>query len=977
VKFSILGPLRVTAAGREVPITSARQRAVLAVLALRAQRVVAVPQLLDAVWGECPPPSAHRLVQTYIWQLRRLLGSHEAAAREPRIVSHPDGYLLRVAPDELDAHAFEQLADDAEKALVAGDGALASRLLADALALWSGEPLAGTHLGGSAVAETRRLCEMRIRALTARIGVDLRLGRHAELIPELRALIAEEPLHEQLHAHLMVALSRSGRRGAALQAYASARQLLLDELGVEPCELLRQVQQDVLSGEPGLQPLAAMTLPPGKVQSPVPDRAGIRASRAGKQRRRQLVPRQLPAPIRYFTGRAAELKTLDSLLAEAMAPGVAVAAISGTAGVGKTSLAVHWAHSVAHLFPDGQLYVNLRGFHPSGRPVAPREAIFWFLIALGLPPERIPADFEARVGLYRSSLAGKRVLMVLDNARDASQARSLLPGAPGSVVIVTSRNQVPGLVATNSACPIVLDVLTKDETYELLAKQLGRERAASDPRAAAEVAALCARLPLALSLATAHAVTNPSLPLAHLAAQLGNAQRRLDTLDAGEPTMNMRTVFACSYRNLTEPAARLFRLLGLHPGPDVSVPAAASLAGIPVDQARAALVELTGVNLLTEHAPARYSFHDLLRMYAAERARSTDGTGERRAAIHRILDHYLHTAYTATLKWDRPVLDPPTLDPPQPGVTPEEPISSQALAWFRAEHQVLPALIDLAAENTFDTHIWPLAWALSRFLERQGHWQAWAAMQRSALAAATRLADQSAQAGAYLHLGRASTRLGQGTDAYRYCRRALDLYRQSGDRAGQALTHLNLCLIQANEGRLSTALRHATQALRLYEALGHLNGQANAHNDIGSLQASLGDHQQALTSSELALTLGRESSDYFCEACAWDSLGYAHYNLGNHQQAITCYQRALELFRNLGDRFNENVVLTHLGETQHALGDAKGARKAWLGALAILDELRHPGADEMRTRISQFEEGIHQSAAHAIPGATSPAQREL
>lgn len=961
MKFSVLGPLRVTAADREVPITSARQRAVLAVLALRAQRVVQVPQLLDAVWGEGPPPSAHRLVQTYIWQLRRLLGSHEATAQEPRIVSHPDGYLLRVGPGELDAHVFEQLADDAEKALAARDGALASRLLTDALALWSGEPLAGTPLGGSAIAEIRRLCEMRIQALTARIGVDLKLGRHAELIPELRALIAEDPLHERLHAHLIVALSRSGRRGEALQAYASARQLLLDELGVEPCELLRQLQQDVLSGEPDLQPLAAMTPPSGTTQSPVPDRTRFPDGRAGEQRPRQLVPRQLPAPIRYFTGRAAELKALDRLLAEAMAPGVAVAAISGTAGIGKTSLAVHWAHSVAHRFPDGQLYVNLYGFHPSGRPVAPSEAIVWFLTALGMPPERIPAGFEARVGLYRSLLAGKRVLMVLDNARDANQARPLLPGAPGSVVIVTSRNQLPGLVAADGACPIVLDVLTKDETYELLARQLGRERTQADPRSVADVAALCARLPLALSLATAHAVTKPSLPLAHLAAQLGNAQHRLDTLDAGEPTMNVRTVFSCSYRSLTEPAARLFRLLGLHPGPDVSVPAAASLAGIPVDQARAALVELTGVNLLTEHVPARYSFHDLLRMYAAERARSTDSAGERRAAIHRILDHYLHTAYSATLKWDRPVLDPPTLDPPQPGVAPEEPAGSQALAWFRAEHHVLLSLIDLAAENTFDIHIWQLAWALSRFLERQGHWQSWAATQRTALAAATRLADQSAQAGAYLHLGRACTRLGQAADADRYCYRALDLYRQCGERAGQALTHLNLCLIQANEGCLATALDHAAQALRLYEALGHLNGQANAHNDIGALQASLGDYQQALTSSELALTLGRESSDHFCEACAWDSLGYAHYNLGHHQQAITCYQHALELFRNLGDRFNENVVLSHLGETQHALGDTKSARFAWLEALAILDELCHPDAGEMRARISQFEEGGHQT----------------
>jgi tetratricopeptide (TPR) repeat protein len=509
---------------------------------------------------------------------------------------------------------------------------------------------------------------------------------------------------------------------------------------------------------------------------------------------------------------------------------VVISAIGGTAGVGKTALAVYWAHRVADRFPDGQLYVNLRGFDPGGSVMDPAEVVRRFLHALGVEPQRLPADLDAQVALYRSYLAGRRMLVVLDNARDTAQVRPLLPGAPTCLVLVTSRNQLSGLVAADGAHPITLDLLLLEEARELLTRRLGADRVAAEPDAVAEIIVHCARLPLALAIVAARAATHPHRPLHTLASEMRETRDRLDMLTTDDPHTDVRAVFSWSYQALTPEAARLFRLLGLHPGPGISAPAAASLAALPVSRVRPLLAELAGAHLIVEPTPGRYTFHDLLRAYAVEQAHAFDPDQQRHTATHRALDHYLHTAHTAAVLLE-PARDLITLTTPQPGVTPEHPADhQQALAWFAAEHAVLLAAVDHAA-GEFDTH----------------------------------------------------TQL----------RHALDLHRQTGDRTGQAHTYLNLARLRERQGHYAEALDHARQALDPYRAAGDRRGQANALNAVGWLNALLGDHQQALTACQRALTLHQELDDHYGQADTWDSLGYAHHHLGRHAEAIACYQRAL------------------------------------------------------------------------------------
>ena len=415
-----------------------------------------------------------------------------------------------------------------------------------------------------------------------------------------------------------------------------------------------------------------------------------------------VVPRQLPAGVAHFAGRTAELAELQAWQHEAAsADGVAkVLVIGGTAGAGKTALAVHWAHQSAAEFPDGQLYVNLRGFDPSGTPVAPGDALRWFLGAYGVSEEQIPDSVEAQSALYRSVLAGKRVLVILDNARDAAQVRPLLPGSRSCLALVTSRARLPGLAATEGARLVPLDVLTAGDAHELLASRLG-ERARAEADAAHQLTEACSRLPLALSIVAARVAARPYLPLADLARELADAQGRLEALDAGDPVASIRAVFSWSCEQLSGPAARMFRLLGLHAGPDVTIAAAASLAGVDRGQAAAAVAELADTHLIAEHAPGRYAFHDLLRAYAAYLARATDSDAERHDAVLRVLDHYLHTS-SAGSRVLNPVRPHITLAPAQRGVVPELlSYASETLAWYEAERQVLIAAIAQASDGGF------------------------------------------------------------------------------------------------------------------------------------------------------------------------------------------------------------------------------------------------------------------------------------
>ncbi|MEV1017443.1 tetratricopeptide repeat protein [Micromonospora sp. NPDC049801] len=670
------------------------------------------------------------------------------------------------------------------------------------------------------------------------------------------------------------------------------------------------------------------------------------------------VPRQLPPALPGFVGRTAQLAQLDTAWASPDAAddgGVApagVVTLSGTAGVGKTTLAVHWAHRVADRFPDGQLYVDLRGFDATGTVVTPVEAVRGFLEALAVPPERIPTHLSAQVGLYRSLLAGRRMLVLLDNARDAEQVRPLLAGSATCLVLVTSRNRLAGLVAAEGARPVGVELLSAAEAWQLLARRLGADRLTLEPGAVDEIIERCARLPLALAVLAARGAANPDFPLASLAAELREAPHPLESFDAGDAGTDVQAVFSWSYRSLTPPAARLFRLFGCHPGPDIGVAAAASLAGVPREQAPRLLAELAHAHLVTEHAPGRFGAHDLLRAYAVQQAERFEPAGARRAAIRRGLDHYLHTAHAAALLL-QPGRDPVTLAPVAPGVRPEEIIDhGRALAWFTTEYPVLLAAVAHARRVGFDSHAWQLAWTLVDFLQRRGRWPDLAAAQRTALAGARRAGDRLGQANAHRDLARVLSRLGRVDEAASNYRHALAIFGALGDHTGQARTHRAFGAMLDGLGRHAEALEHGQRALALYRDAGHLAGEASARNAVGWAHAQLGQYAPALTHCGQALTLLRRTGDRHGEANTWDSLGFIHARLGDHAEAIRCYGRALRLYRRISDRYDEADTLSRLGESRQAAGDTVGAVRTWRRALRILDDLGHPDAERVRALLA-------------------------
>ncbi|MFE2757969.1 ATP-binding protein, partial [Actinosynnema sp. NPDC059335] len=683
-----------------------------------------------------------------------------------------------------------------------------------------------------------------------------------------------------------------------------------------------------------------------------------------------VVPRQLPPPIPHFAGRARPLSRLAELLATPSTPTptptpTMITAISGTAGVGKTTLAVHWANQVADRFPDGQLYVNLRGFDAAPSRLDPGVALRGFLEALGTPADRIPTDPAAQTGLYRSLLVGRRVLVLLDNARDADQVRPLLPGSPGCLVLITSRQRMTGLVAAEGAHPVVLDLLSDAESRDVLALRLGARRVAAEPDAVRRIVTASAGLPLALAVVAARAQTFPDFPLSRLADELDAA--RLDGFAGVEPALDIRFVFSWSCRKLDPPAARVFRLLGLHPGGGFGVDAAASLAGLPVAATRRLLAVLAHVNLLSEPSPGRYAMHDLLRAYAAEQAEAVEPAPDRHRALGRLLDHYVHTAHAADVLL-YPHRDPITVPPLPDGVAlPTFTGREQAWAWLTAEHQALLNAVELAGDG-FDAHAWRLAWSMSTYLDRIGAWAEQSAVQRIAVAAGARQADLDAQARARRNWAVACLRHERYDEAGEHLRLALDLYDELGDQVGAARTVLNLGILAEHRADYPTALEHARQAFDRFALAGHAHGQANALNNIGWYQIQLGDHESALEHCRRALALQQEIGNAYWQAHIWDSLGTAHHHLGRHREAIRCFGQALALWRDTGERFFEATTLTHLGDARHAVGDPAGARSAWLRSAVILDDLGHPDAGAGGARRAPR----HPPAPHPNHGRTAP-----
>jgi tetratricopeptide (TPR) repeat protein len=665
------------------------------------------------------------------------------------------------------------------------------------------------------------------------------------------------------------------------------------------------------------------------------------------------VPGQLPAATLGFVGRTAELKRLDEVAGGDQPDGaVQIVAIDGTAGVGKTTLALHWAHRVAERFPDGSLYIELRGAHPAGSPVAVARALRAFLEAFGIPARRVPSAVEAQAGLYRSLTATRRLLVVLDNASDTDQVRPLLPGAPGSLVIVTSRNRLTGLITSHGAHPLTLGLLDAVESRQMLVRRLGAERVAGEGAEADAIALLCARLPLALAVVAARAATHPTFRLADLATELRQARRALDAFDTGEWDVDVRAAFSWSYQSLSPAAARMFRLLGVHPAGDITPDAAASIAGVPPDAARHALAELSRVHLIEEQSPGRHGHHALLRAYAAELGHAVDAEADRRAATLRAIDHYTQTAHVASALL-APHRTLPAFAPALPGVTVTcLADGAAALAWFIAERSALFEVIARAAADRFDTHAVHLAWVMFDFVNRQGHWTEWVDTQLVALDASRRTGDLAAEAYGQYALAFTYIRLDREADAVAHAERALALYARLGDHLGRANTHLNLGGLHERHRRYGEAVRHCEEALRLFEADGHRIGQARATNSLGWCHIQLGQYAEAIAHCRRALEVFHGLGEAEGEAATWDSLGLAYHRGAAYDEAADCFRTGVGLFREQGNRYGEAGSLTRLGDTYRARGDLAGARQAWHDALSILDGLGHADAADVRARLS-------------------------
>jgi tetratricopeptide (TPR) repeat protein len=694
------------------------------------------------------------------------------------------------------------------------------------------------------------------------------------------------------------------------------------------------------------------------------------------------VPRQLPTRVPHFAGRTQQLAQLDAVLDEAAsnqatgAAGVVISAIGGTAGVGKTALALHWAHQVAHLFTDGQLYANLRGFDAgNGTPADPADVLRGFLGALGVHPDRLPSDTDRLAALYRSVLSRQKILVLLDNAADAAQVRPLLPASPECLVIVTSRRELAALAAREGARLVQLDVLSEQEASELLVARLGAERAAWEPWAVTQLATLCARLPLALSVVVARAAAAPKMPLSSLAAELTELGGRLDALDAGDPAANVRTVLSLSYRHLPGTAARMFRLLGLHPGPDISAAAAASLAGVSEPQARVALRDLTRASLLMEVAPGRFAFHDLLRAYAAEQpvpAAEVAGT------TLRMLDHYLHTAYRAhrALYPGRELIG---LDPCEPGATPGTfSGKASALAWLEDEYQVLLKVTGLAARAGYDAHAWRLPVVLWTFHNVCGHWHDGTRLHQIALEAARRSGGSSGKAHVLRGLGSFAMSLGAFEEAHEYLAEALSLFKLLEDDLGLARTDVILSQTLEFQGRFAEALAVMSDALRLSQSAPPSNRhmmlvRASALNGSAWNSVQLGDLSEARAFCRQAIELCQAIGYSPGEAGTWDTLGVVLQRLGLHGEAVPCFLRAVSLDREMGNRFDLAMALVHLGETYVAVGDLAGAREAWDESLLILRALHHPAAPMVRGRLIALPSGRPAAKLEPVGAPAGPA----
>ena len=917
--FRLLGPVEVWTGHQWAKVGAPKQRSVLATLLLRPGEPVSTDTLIDAVWPGTPPARAANLVSVYVHHLRRQIG--DASGRV--LVTRAPGYQMVLGPGEVDADRFSRLVADGRQALAAAAPDRAADLLSEALGLWRGPALADVPATPLVAAEAGRLEESRVEAQKLRAEANLACGRHAEVVPEVRRLLADHPLQEKLWALLMRALCGAGRQAEALEVYERARKVISAELGVDPGAELRQLHQQILDADSD-QAVISLAIPaPVQAQPPPP-------------------PAQLPADISDFTGRSGQMEELREILAGVAAadgsPGaVQVVLVVGPGGQGKTTLAVHAAHLLASQFPDGQLYASLLG---ATQPADPAEVLARFLRDLGADPVRIPLDAEERAALYRTRLAGRRVLVVLDDARGIEQVRPLLPGSASCAVLITARNWLPELAG---GAVLDLDVLSGAEARALFTKIVGGKRVNAEPAAAGEVLTACAGLPLAIRIAGARLATRSNWSIRTLAGRLSDERRRLDELRAGN--LAVRASFEVSFATLPGPAApggpapaRAFGLLGLWTGPTISLPAAAALLGEAEEAAADALDVLFDAHLLESPEPDRYRFHDLLRVYAADRARTGETEQDRAAAISRVLTWYLHTTEAAA----RVISPQHTRVPLGPAPDTVRQLSftelDDALAWCEEERAGLVAATRLAAAHGLHEIAWKLPAAAMSFYYRRSHWGDWVTTHEVGLASARVLGDQRAQAWMLNNLG-----IAYGDQRRQECagyfEQALSIYRRMGDPRGETRAANNVASAWFNLGRYDEALASAQRSLQIQRRNGNRYGEGIALGVLGGSCQRLGRFVEAAEHSGAALAIFRELGERMAEADSLSDLGEAYLGLGRVTEAVGALTQSLAIWRDIGDRHGQAATLLRLGRAQHEAGNAGQAYELLSQAAALFDEL--------------------------------------
>ncbi len=888
MEFRVLGAVEATADGAPVDLGSRKQRLVLAVLLLETGRPVAMDRLVDLLWPDDPPASARNTVQALISRLRAVF----RAAGGPELVTEGHGYVLRADPDTVDAHRFTALV---RRARAAADEA-AVALLDEALALWRGDALAGTASAAVAGRLLAGLDEDRWTALEDRIDAQLRLGRGRDVLAELTTLVAAHPLRQRFVGQLMLALYREGRTDAALAAFRGLRARLATELGLDPAPELTRLEAGILAADPALDP------------APEPPPEPVR-------------PAQLPHDVRGFTGRAAELALLDE--PAVAGPGPDIRVVSGTAGVGKTALAVRWAHRVRDRFGDGQLYLDLRGFDPDHEPLTPAVAAGQLLRALGTDPRAIPPDPDGRTALWRSLLADRRVLVLLDNARDSAQVTPLLPSS--GTVLVTSRQRLGDLIARTGARAVPLSVLPAEDSRQLLETVLGPPAVAAEPAAAAELARLCGHLPLALRLAAANLGAGEASGIAELARELADGDPLTGLSVDGAEESAVTTAFSVSYRALPAEHRLLFRRLALVPGQTFTAPVAAQLAAVAEGRAGQQLKALAAANLVERHLPGRYRFHDLLRSYAGGRVAADDSAAEGDAARRRLFEHYLATADAAGR-----LLIPHFLRLPRPEPAPVFDGTEDALAWLDTEWPNLAAAVEHAAAHGPREYAWHLADALRAFFHHRGHHTEWIDTATTALAAAQSAADHQAQAAMRLSIALAGVNSGRYTEARAHLTTILDDGLAAEWPTGRAAALNNLSAVHQRLGDAHEAIACGLEALRLCEETG-MAAITMALANLGFACGQVGDFDAALGHFGRALEIAERDGARFSVAVLLVDLGHVHRDLGN-AVAAGFYERALAANRELGYQYGEAAALSgravmeaRAGDGTRALADAADA----------------------------------------------------